>query len=210
MISIQKQFLFIHVPKTGGNSIQNVLKCYSEDEIVINGTHQDGIERFGLRNPRYEVSKHSPLSQYQSVMEPDIFNALFKFAVIRNPWDMLVSFYFSPHGGVQEWNRDGFLNLVKNIPTMRYFITGLHSRPQQRLDSDTDFLMRFERLDQDFKFVCEKIGIPHVQLPHRNKSERAHYSNYYDEELKEVVRNKFREEIAFGEYRFEEHPSHIP
>lgn len=210
MISIQKQFLFVHVPKTGGNSIQNVLKSYSEDEIVINGVHQDGIERFGVRNARYEVSKHSPLSQYQSVMEPDIFNALFKFAVIRNPWDMLVSFYFSPHGGVQEWNRDGFLNMVKSTPTMRYFIAGLHSRSQHRLDGDIDFLMRFERLDQDFKLVCEKIGIPHVQLPHRNKSERAHYSNYYDEELKEVVRNKFREEIAFGDYRFEEHPSHIP
>lgn len=210
MISIQKQFLFVHVPKTGGNSIQNVLKRYSEDEIVINGVHQDGIERFGVRNARYEVSKHSPLSQYQSVMEPDIFNALFKFAVIRNPWDMLVSFYFSPHGGVQEWNRDGFLNMVKSIPTMRCFIAGLHSRSQDKLDDNVDFLMRFEHLHEDFKLVCEKIGIPHVQLPHRNRSEREHYSNYYDEEMKEIVHNKFREEIAFGDYRFEEHPSHIP
>lgn len=210
MISIQKQFLFIHVPKTGGNSIQNILKCYSEDEIVINGAHQDGIERFGLRNPTYEISKHSPLSQYQSVMEPDIFNALFKFAVIRNPWDMLVSFYFSPHGGVREWNRDDFLSMVTRIPTMRYFITGPHSQSRHRLDGDIDFLMRFERLDEDFMVVCEKTGIPHVQLPHRNKSERAHYSHYYDEELKEVVRNKFGEEIDFGGYHFEQYPSRIP
>lgn len=210
MISIQKQFLFIHVPKTGGNSIQNVLKRYSEDEIVINGAHQDGVERFGLRNSRYEVSKHSPLSKYQSVMEPDVFNALFKFAVIRNPWDMLVSFYFSPHGAVRVWDRGDFLNMVKGIPTMRYFITGSHSKAQKRLDGDIDFLMRFERLDQDFKLVCERVGIPYVRLPHRNKSERAHYSSYYDEELKEIVRNKFQEEIAFGDYCFEECPPHIP
>src|SRR6266446_7630004 len=59
MISFQKRFLFIHIPKTAGNSIQSVLRDYSEDQLVALGSEQDGIERFGLRNPKYKIRKHS-------------------------------------------------------------------------------------------------------------------------------------------------------
>src|SRR6266545_4235757 len=64
MISFQKRFLFVHIPKTAGNSIQSVLRDYSEDELVALRGEQDGIERFGLRNPKYKIKKHSTLAEY--------------------------------------------------------------------------------------------------------------------------------------------------
>ena len=66
MISTQKKFLFIHVPKTGGNSIQNILHEYSEDEIVASAKHQDGVERFEVRNSKYNIRKHSTLSHSET------------------------------------------------------------------------------------------------------------------------------------------------
>jgi len=50
MISLKYGFIFIHIPKTAGNSIQNVLKLYSEDKIVCTAPYQDGVERFELRS----------------------------------------------------------------------------------------------------------------------------------------------------------------
>ena len=35
MISLARQFLFVHVPKTAGNAIQNKLRAYSEDVVVV-------------------------------------------------------------------------------------------------------------------------------------------------------------------------------
>lgn len=216
MISIQKKFLFIHVPKTGGNSIQNVLRSYSEDEIVTLAKHQDGIERFEVRNSKYRITKHSTLSHYKSVLDAKTYDSLYKFATIRNPWDMMISYYFSPHRSASEWDRNHFISLVNSVPTLRDFIcemsfleklfvrTGLKTNiANRKLGEDIDFLIRFEHLGEDFESVCKRIGIPYTPLPRRNSSTRSHYSTYYDDELKEMVQKKFAEEIVIGNYRFE-------
>ena len=203
MISLRKQFLFVHVPKTGGNSIQNILKNHSEDEIVTPRPHQDGIERFEVRNSTYKITKHSTLSHYKSVIDAATYRSLFKFAVMRNPWDMMISYYFSPHRAVTEWNRNDFIELMKTVPTLRHYICEDPVSDQEKVDADLDLLMRFERLDDDFRTVCARIGIEYAPLPRRNRSERAHYSQYYDEELIELVARRFSEEVSSGGYAFE-------
>jgi len=216
MISTEKKFLFIHVPKTGGNSIQNVLQEFSDDEIVCSEEHHDGVERFGIRNSRYKIKKHSPLAQYKRELNPDLFNSLFKFAIIRNPWDKMVSWYFSPGRGREGWDRDAFIEMVHKKPPLSHHV--IHptftekvarklSMPRQypKLDRDIDLLLSFERLNEDFKKLCERIGVPPVDLPVRNKSSREHYSHYYDDELKSLVAERYRDEIEFGRYEFETH-----
>src|SRR6059058_1959617 len=96
MISFQKRFLFVHIPKTAGNSIQSILRNYSEDQIVALRSEQDGIERFGLRNPNYKIRKHSTLAEYRMALGDEQFRSLYKFACVRNPWDRMVSYYFRP------------------------------------------------------------------------------------------------------------------
>ena len=214
MISLKNKFLFVHVPKTGGNSIQNILRDYSEDKVVVLAKHQDGVERFEVRSDKYDITKHSTLSHYKAVLKPGVFRQLFKFATIRNPWDMMISWYFSPHRGGKEWDRDDFMELMGHVSTLRRYITyesfteklirrsGLRIGFKKSLLSNIDFLIRFENINEDFKLVCEKIGVLYSPLPQRNKSIRDHYSRYYDEELKEMVRTKFIEEIEYGNYEF--------
>ncbi len=215
MISIQKKFLFIHVPKTGGNSIQSILKEYSEDEIVVND-NQDGVERFGVVNRKYNVTKHATLTQYSEVLEKDLFQDLFKCAVIRNPWDRMISLYFSPHRGKINWDRDNFVNMIKQIKPLQYYIYD-HSnsssgwlefifskkKKMDQPDQHIDYLLQFERLDDDFKKLCELLDIPFKELPVRNRSDHGHFMQYYDEKLKDIVGRKFKEEIDFFGYDFE-------
>lgn len=224
MISIRKRFLFIHVEKTGGNSVQTILKNYSED--VIDNVHDigkgskrqilDGVENFEVKNLKYGTIKHSRLKDYKKLLEPTVYESLYKFSTMRNPWERMISCYFSPHRKGLPWNREEFIRVVKAAPTLSDCIRlntrfeGLKrkigrwiSLPVPKLDSDIDFLMRYERLNEDFAKVCQRLDIPVVDLPVVHKSNRKHYSHYYDDELIRIVKDKFYDEIEFGNYTFE-------
>jgi hypothetical protein len=202
MISLQKHFLFVHVPKTAGNSIQIALRDYSEDQLVALRKEQDGIERFGLRNPNYNIKKHSTLAEYRNALGNEQFRSLYKFSCVRNPWDRMVSYYFTPTQSPETWDRKKFRKMISKIVSVADYL---------RLDQDdedpftnVDYIMRFENLAEDFRTVCGKVGISAATLPRYNRSNREHYSKYYDYELRELVRTQFAAEIERFGYTFEE------
>lgn len=206
MLSRQKNFVFIHIPKTGGNSIQSILQRYSEDQITIEKPYQDGVERFQIRSPDLPTRKHSPLRDYRKLLGVERFRPLFKFAVVRNPWDRLISSYFSPHRGNSTWNREGFIALVSDSPSMVSFLDSrnlpslVHTFIHPRVD--VDFVIRFENLQGDFDFVCDRLEIPREPLPHRNQSSRQPYQDYYDDELRDFVGQHYADDIAAFGYEF--------
>jgi hypothetical protein len=203
MISLKYNFLFIHVPKTAGNSIQEILKEYSEDEIVITAPFQDGVERFNVRSNQYHLDKHSTLKDYKLELGEQVFDRLFKFTCVRNPWDRLVSYYFSPHRGVVEWDKSEFMKFVMQVPPLEaYFALGDHEMHDPRVFTNINNFIRFERIDDDFKRVCKLIGIPGKPLNVRNRSQKQSYQQYYDQEIAEFVRRKFAMEIEYFGYEF--------
>src|SRR6266481_9804119 len=121
MISFQKGFLFVHIPKTAGNSIQSVLRDYSEDQLVALRKEQDGIERFGLRNPKYRIKKHSTLSEYHDALGDEQFRNLYKCTCVRNPWDRMVSYYFTPRRDGKDWARKAFRKTILKALSVAYY-----------------------------------------------------------------------------------------
>ncbi len=205
MISTQRNFLFVHIPKTAGNSIQNILLPHADDQLLI-VDDRNGLDRFGLAHPVYDLRKHSPLRDYQAQLPPDLFAHLLKFTCVRNPWERLISMYFSPHRGPVAWDRTRFVTLVNKLTPAAHFLALPGDPPGRSPFQNADVILRQERLGDDFRALCERLQIRHEPLPVRNKSAHQHYATYYDPELIALVRARFRDDIEFFGYEFEPTP----
>jgi|SRR5690606_3654764 hypothetical protein len=200
MMATSPPFIFVHVPKTGGNSIQNILRRYSSDEIVAKEPYQDGVERFEVRNPTYGFAKHSPLSEYRDKLPAEIYARSFRFACVRNPWEWVVSYYFSPHRQVSGFDRESFVEFIRSAPPMTYFLRDRPAQPLAEVAHNFDLLMRYETLQADFDAACDRLGVPRQMLPRVNASTRGRVEDYYDEETVELVRSRFAEDVELLGY----------
>ncbi len=64
-----------------------------------------------------------------------------------------------------------------------------------------DFVGKFENLDEDFRSICQKVGIS-ARLPHINKSKRTDYRDYYDSETRDLTAQLYAEDIERFGYTF--------
>ena len=210
MISFSHNFIFIHIPKTGGNSIQSVLAAYSEDEIVKTHGHQDGIERFEIKSSQGSLKKHSTLKEYRKLVgDSRRFEKFAKIAVVRNPWDRMISLYFSPHAKRNNWRREEFMEMVKVSNGMDFFVSHKKKYPwvsknryAEDAFSNLDQIIRFENIQSDFYNCMNSIGVPEEKLPIRNRSIRTEYHQYYDDVLINLVGEKFIGEINLFNYSY--------
>ena len=65
-----------------------------------------------------------------------------------------------------------------------------------------DFVGRYERLQQDFDIVCDRIGHPRAELPHVFATRHGHYTEYYDDATRAIVERVYAADIAAFGYRF--------
>ena len=199
MISISQNWLFIHLMRTGGNSVQSVLACYSEDKFTTS-RGQDGVDRFGVQG-HYTGHKHFSLQDYADVVPPDIFSGLFKFTVVRNPWARAISAFFLPlrwMGRQPHWSIEEFRHEIQDMPCMASQLK-LNGVPGQ-----LDMILRFENLETDFAALTARLGIgTGAILPHRNKGHSfENWQHYYlrSPDLIDFVAELFAEDIQLFGY----------
>jgi len=201
MISTRHKFIFLHVPKTAGNSIQTWLLPYSDDQKVVSG-QQDGIDTFNIRGA-ITPTKHAGLQQYADVLGPRLAD----YAVVlpvRDPIDRMLSMYFSPHrlagrpqGSKLTYETRFFDALVRQTPLMIEYLVvdGAVRAPS--------LVVRYENLATDLATMAGRFDLPAPEIPVLNRStdrdgDRERLKQ--NPEVLEIVLDRFAEDYRYFGY----------
>lgn len=204
LISHHLKFIYVHIPKTGGNSIQTVLGPHSSDRLVYRPSvgqvlEEDGTQGLDVINEELGFvtgsHKHAAISDYAAALGRSLGDYRVLCSV-RNPWDRVISYTaFGTPGGLAVGR------------TLRPDELRLPRRQVDYLTLDgnvsADHVIRFERLNEDLGRVCAHLGIPCCSPPHKNRSRRDDYRLYYTDETADYVAMRYRDDITRFGYRFD-------
>jgi hypothetical protein len=206
MIRHDLKILFIHINKTGGSSIVralNMLQVHMSVNLLFSDTleQDDQFEiwqgwKNGKRKTTYNWCELKEIKNY--------WNDYQKFTVIRNPWDRIVSDFFyckkENYVSTEASFRDEVIyNKDNKIRWKQPCYDWLELNGKIAVEN----ILRFENLNNDFIEMCKQLGLPEgIKLPHLNKTKHKHYTEYYDDETRQIVAEKYAKDIEYFNYEF--------
>lgn len=215
IINSDRQFIFIHIPKVAGTSISKSLGGEPGMFLAQNVLGEQQL-----------ISSHTYASEVKRFMGSEQYNAFFKFAFVRNPWDRLYSLYnFMVNSeeinrgkhifDQEEAHRRGFkwFLLENRTKYTRVKLYGVDVTICQQITPQLDWLTQdnrlivdyvgtYENLQQDFSLISERIGITEPLRWH-NKFSSRNYVHAYDNEMIDFVTHYHEKDIQMFHYTFD-------
>jgi chondroitin 4-sulfotransferase 11 len=206
--STPHKFLYVAVPKTATTAIEHHI------------THSLKPRFWTHVYVPQEGDKHHPHKHSKSVelrkLIPE-YDTYFKFGFVRNPFDKFVSWYCyltqSLNSTVSQklhktaygddYLSGSFLDFCKFAPEW-IFGNSYSFLCNEWGQLDMDFVGKYENFDEDVKLVMDKIDISTEDLKPKNQSNHKHYTQYYNNETKQIVANRFELDIKMFGYEFGE------
>ncbi len=139
-----------------------------------------------------------------------------KVLVVRNPFEKLLSgYYFVRSSGRYPIPDKGFCDFVLQRDRFRPVGNDIwlwdhtwRTTLEVAMHGGVfafDQLIRYEQLEQDFRRICEAVGIPATPLPHENRSTHPPAATVYDGAAIESVRQHFSADLVRFRYEFPNH-----
>ena len=208
LISDSHKFIFLRMRKVASRSMREILQPLCVPRPEGPRWHVLSRARLGLDYHDYVFRAHDDILAARRRMPRRVFNAYFKFAFVRNPWERLVSEYEfilrnPQHGRYKRVKKLGSFTDFVHMQSQRkdaYQLNMMCNREGKLL---MDFVGKLENLDKDWRIVCNRIGIPHQALPRKNVSDRKPYQDYYDEASMALVAKHWAREIERFGYSYD-------
>lgn len=223
ILSVRRKFIFLKASKTAGTSLEIALSKYAASEDIVTPiTPEDEdtrralgypgpqnylappglLQRLGLKRPKMRFFNHMRANAIREELGAEVFDTYLKVAVIRNPYDMVVSRYFWIHRDDEQASDGHFRQWLLSRPKSMY-----KNHKITHIDgvSVVDFMIRFENFREDLGAFARRIGLPDTfydefnaikaKSSFRPKRATTHEMFRDFEEGRKVVAEMFAEDI---------------
>ena len=211
IFSRSKNFIFIHIAKNGGSSIEKALGKYGV-ETLKRTKFNELLTRLPYQKAP-EKMVHLPHIDAKSLkirVGPKLFESMFSFAIVRNPFDHLVSRYEY----IKAKENHHFYEAANQLEFGDFLIhqkwRDLNSRKTQHSkvsDKNGKIIVskiyRFEKFNDILSDLASILDIENItEIPHENASNRRPYQEYYNEKSINFVEQNFKSDLDFFSYNF--------
>lgn len=191
--------IFVHIPKTAGTSIKKYIGKNNLNDLV----HMKLSE---MKNYFYDKEK-----RYNKIK----FRDYFKFTVLRNPWERMVSIYeyrketskksYWQNIRKKNYNFNEFLKYFLDLFGLEELISRGNYLKYITLNKKikVDYAINFHNFEKDFK-VIKKIKIGKKNLIQKlRKSNKKDYRKYYNSESLDLINDIHKDDIEIFKFDFE-------
>lgn len=212
-IDKKNKLLFVHIPKCGGTSINNIFN-FKKKFKYLSGIDKENRIQYNHLTLK-QIKKFIKLKKY------------FSFSFVRNPFDKMVSEFFFRKSfenkncilylGQLDLQKLTFEEFINKIFEVKLTHSLNRTFGEAHLVSQTkylyvkgklkiDFLGRFENYEKDLKKLLKKLkrkkGIELQEICHKNSSSHENYKNYYNSSTKKIIEKMYEDDLNNFNYVF--------
>jgi len=217
MISLSNKFIFVHIIKNGGTSIDNILKDYAYNFNYNQGPYSD----------------HSTIKEIYNELSLEQYNQFYKFTVIRHPIFRISSLYYFSYSRYIHHNNgmitprqtppkfNSLENFVKCLPSLyrneekenklKNFKNMTYSFLPQidwlKINNKITFdkIIKLKDLNQEWPSLLNDLKIKYKPLTHERKGVKykEDYISMYTQEMKDIIYDIYEKDMK--EFNFQYH-----
>ena len=193
LISHKKKFIFTKTKKTASTSVESYFEkyCMPEGEWTFSHAREEYVGKEGIigyrgKNRRKQLwYNHMSAAKIRNRIGTSTWDNYFKFTVVRNPFDKLVSGFYMQEQRIRNYTTAQKLGIIarklRRKARSRDYIAGnseierfrnwirkggaaegaMLDRNKYLIDGEIciDFFIRYENLKNGVKHVCDKLGV---------------------------------------------------
>jgi hypothetical protein len=203
LISHSRKFLFIHIYKTAGSSLETILAPMCS----FRHSRKCRFKHLLLGWPDLfsdDFHRHADALEVKAALHQQVHGKYFAFSFVRNPFAWLVSHY---HYICQhpEHHQHHMVTAMDGFAMFARWRVDINARTQKSFIYDAqgqvlvDFIGKCESMNRDFSVIAEKAGVPAQEVPYTNVSKRQPIATYYDKDTERLVAKHWSEDfVTFG------------
>ncbi len=212
LYSADYNFLFVHVPKTAGSSMDIALRplCVSPKRTILRSISRRLPIAEDAHHAHFRI--HDTASFIREKLTPRIYDQLTSFAIVRSPFDHAVSHYeymkqyrsakiaeqfarmsFTDYLEYRAFRRRPFDRLFVRLPDQSHFLCDDTGKVQ------VGRILKFESLASDFAILAKELSLPNMEIPRINQAKSrkksAKLSDYYQDYTEDLVRKIYERDF---------------